>query len=174
MEERLEDIDVSSDFEDLTEVQLAYVFASEEPVVICKASLWEPFYFLSVPPAPREEGKGTKAIEFASMEDEIFLRMHYLAGERDEVDVFLRTCKDLFQDSWQPLSALRFVAVNVLRLSCADDLVSRRLMLQVGDAPVQGTWFPYWVQGETYASGFKEIKYRLAPQFFGVFSRALK
>lgn len=187
----LEDMDVAGSFEDLSDVQMAFlqqelgggddlvdaVMVVVKPVVtaMARTDLWAP-----LPGEAAEEAElGGHAFSmhssiplirrgYTDARDEVYYRMedkHHVG----EVELFLRKCLEFYGRSWQPMENLMFVAHH-LALTEADKLTTRKLMLKTGPELVQGTWFPYWEQGVTHASGAKQVMYRLARPFFGDFS----
>ena len=171
----LEHVDVAGSFEDLSDVQLAFLrqeLGDEDEAVDAVIAAVKPdmaamsdggfFLFPGLLPV--------HAVAYADARDEVYHRLE----RRDmvgEVDLFLRKCVGFFGRTWQPLENLVNVA-HMLTLSSttAEKLTTRRFMLKTGPEVVQGTWFPYWEQGETRVRGEREVKYRLARPFFGDFT----
>lgn len=165
MKEGIAEFSVPSLFDDLSDVELAYVFADKENIDTPQLQPWQPlpsFVPRCVTPVP-------EAKLFADADEEVFKRMYEMTDEIGEVELFLRTCHEFFGQSWQTLPDLRFVAFSYLQLSAAKELTSPQLMAKCGSSKLQGTWFPYWQVGfHASVHGGKEYKYRLAPDFFGL------
>lgn len=159
----MDEFSVPSLFDDLSDVELAYVFADKENFDATQR--WQPLPSIE----PRCVTPVPNAKLFADADEEVFKRMFFISDEIGEVELFLRTCKEFFGKSWQTLRELRFVAFSYLQLSLAKELTSPQLMAKCGSSKCQGSWFPYWQVGfEVGSDGEKQYKYRLSPCFFGV------
>lgn len=173
----LEEFNVPFEFDDLSEIQLAYIFTEERDVHVAKklehavVSKWKPLpdaFFLLSQPDKNVIHPELLPLPYGSAHDERFSRMH-APGAIGEVELFLRACKDFFGNTWVPLRAVREVAI-MLQLSCVDELTSLPRMTSTGTSLTQGTWFAYWCAGKKpRSSGVGvDIYVQLAPEFFGV------
>jgi hypothetical protein len=190
MQMELEEVNVAGAFEDLSDVQIAYlqqefsgleainaVMAAVKPDVAAveRKGFWAPLPLDSDPSPPLKKAAVAHVLKYADAEDEVFYRIHNTNEQHiGDVECFLRACVQFFGRTWQPIENLVFVACAYLQLADAAQLTTRRFMLKTGAEAVQGTWFPYWEQGETHADGVKQVKYRLARPFFGDFSHLRK
>lgn len=163
------DFTVPSLFDDLSDVELAYVFADRVDADASKAARWMPLPSFD----PRPLSPVPCAKTYHDAEEEVFKRMYAASENVGEVELFLRTCLEFFGKSWQTLRELRFVAYSYLELQAAKELTTPQLMAKCGPSAYQGTWFPYWQVGfQACPTGEKEYKYRLSPVFFGAPSTA--
>jgi hypothetical protein len=177
----VEEFDVPLDFENLSEVELAYMFEEklERGKELEHVEKWKPLpdaffmvYEQEKVAAPRAAMSKALRLRYTDADEEMHCRMYREASPSvalGEVEIFLRACKDFFGSSWQTLRDVRMVA-TLLELPAACELTTLNFMANTGTLPTQGTWFAYWQVGtkpRTSGAGV-HIRVRLAPQFFGV------